>query len=347
MTRGRSPLNVRLAEDKDGPSWDSFVEGNPKGTFFHRFGWRQVIEDELQHEAIYMLAEMDGDIVGVLPLAHVKTTFFGNALISTPFLVYGGPVSDSDAVHSALIDAAVNEAKTRNVDYLEVRSRENLRPEWPTKTDYVTFRRTICSDNEANLKDVPRKQRAMIRKASAAGLLPRVDDNVESLYNVLTECKRNLGTPFFGKSLLKRIKDVFGDQVEVLSILNQQQVICAVMSFKFRDEILPYYGGGGKRAREASGNDFMYWAVLSRAAESGQTLFDFGRSKRDTGAFNFKRNWGFSPETLFYQYYLVRSKEIPQNSPTNPKYALFVSLWRRLPLPLARILGPYLARQLA
>ena len=70
------------------------------------------------------------------------------------------------------------------------------------------------------------------------------------------------------------------------------------MNFYFRDEVLPYYGGGTAFARQRAGNDFMYWEVMRRAADRGCRLFDFGRSKLGTGAFDFKKNWGFTPEQL-------------------------------------------------
>ncbi len=66
----------------------------PDGTFFHRAAWSRVIETAFGHRSHYMLAEQDGAIVGVLPLAHVRTRLFGNTLVSTPFCVYGGPLAD-------------------------------------------------------------------------------------------------------------------------------------------------------------------------------------------------------------------------------------------------------------
>jgi len=74
--------------------------------------------------------------------------------------------------------------------------------------------------------------------------------------------------------------------------------------------------------------------------------FDFGRSKRGTGAFDYKRYWGFEPESLHYQYCLIRAAAIPDVNPLNPKYRLMVAAWKRLPLPLANALGPRIASQL-
>ncbi len=118
------------------------------------------------------------------------------------------------------------------------------------------------------------------------------------------------------------------------------------MSFRFRDEILPYYGGGGRRARELAGNDFLYWKVMERAAKQGIRIFDFGRSQKDTGAYMFKKYWGFEPEPLSYEYYLVNARGVPQLDPSNKRYRFMIEAWKRLPLPVARLIGPPLARRL-
>ena len=87
--------------------------------------------------------------------------------------------------------------------------------------------------------------------------------------------------------------------------------------------------------------------MLRRAGrERGATLFDFGRSKAGTGAFAYKRNWGFEGEQLHYCYRLAEGASIPDNNPNNPKYRLFIAAWKRLPLPVANLLGPPLVRGL-
>jgi len=122
--------------------------------------------------------------------------------------------------------------------------------------------------------------------------------------------------------------------------------VSAVLSFRFRDEILPYYAGDAPAARELAANDFKYWELMRRACEQGCKVFDYGRSKRGTGSFDFKKNWGFEPQPLHYEFRLYRREAIPQNNPSNPKYKAFIALWRRLPRGLANRLGPYIVRNL-
>jgi FemAB-related protein (PEP-CTERM system-associated) len=290
--------------------------------------------------------ESDGRIRGVLPLAHVKSALFGNALVSTPFCVYGGIVASDEIAAAALEQAACELARRLDVDYLEMRNRVRRHPDWPCKDLYVTFRKEIDADPEKNMLAIPRKQRAMVRKGIKEELRSEIDESVDRHYDMYSESLRNLGTPVFSRNYLRVLKEVFGDHCDIVTILKGDRAVASVLNFYFRDEVLPYYGGGTSEARAVAGNDYMYWAVMERAREKGCRIFDYGRSKKGTGAYDFKTHWGFEPEQLHYEYFLVKRKEMPNLSPTNPKYGKAIELWRRFPLKLTQFIGPFVAKYL-
>ena len=173
-----------------------------------------------------------------------------------------------------------------------------------------------------------------------------VEDDVNTLYRCYSESVRNLGTPVFAKRYLEILAQVFGSDCEVTVIRNGATPVAAVMSFFFRNEVLPYYGGGTLEARAVKGNDFMYWSVMESAREKGLTMFDYGRSKVGTGAYRFKKHWGFEPQPLSYEYFLSAIDQMPDLSPNNPKYKMFIGMWQRLPLALSQRVGPFLAKSL-
>ncbi len=219
--------------------------------------------------------------------------------------------------------------------------------EWIERPElYVTFRKPIEADDDKNLKAIPRKQRAMVRKGIQNGLVSVVGQETNVLHRVYAESVRNLGTPVFSRRYFRLLTEAFRGCCDVLTVLDQGRPIAAVMNFYFRDEVLPYYGGGTEEARKRAGNDFMYWEVMRRAAARGCRLFDFGRSKVGTGAHAFKHNWGFEPAPLHYRYKLKPGQGIPDHNPLNPKYRLFIAAWKRLPLPVANAIGPRIVRGL-
>lgn len=341
------PLRLRPLDDTTAPAWDAFVAAMPNGSFFHRAAWARVIEKAFGHRCHYTLAERDGAIAGVLPLAHVRTMLFGNALVSTPFCVYGGPLALDQETAAALEAHADALREKLGATALELRERQPVEGDWLVRPDlYVTFRKSIAGDDERNMKAIPRKQRAMVRKGIQNGLRSVCDHEVTVLHRVYAESVRNLGTPVFSRRYFAALREIFADCSDVVTIMDGEQPIASVMNFYFRDEVLPYYGGGTAQARQRAGNDFMYWEVMRRAAARGCRLFDFGRSKLGTGSFAFKHNWGFAPEPLHYRYHLAPGAAIPDHNPLNPKYRLFIAAWKRLPLAVANLLGPPIVRGL-
>lgn len=334
--------------DGAGSAWDRFVESRPEGTFFHLSGWKTVIEGSFGHRCHYLVARRAGQIEGVLPLTHVQGRLFGNSLLSNGFCVYGGPLVATAEALAALDEAALALAQDLGVERIEYRLREPLHSDWPcNRTTYVTFRKAIASDPEVEMLAIPRKQRAMIRKGIKAGLAGEIDADLRRFYPLYAESVRNLGTPVLARRYFERLKTVFGSQCEIATVVAGGKPIASVLSFFFRDEVLPYYGGGGRAAREHAGNDFMYWAVMQRACEGGLRTFDFGRSKVGTGSYAFKKHWGFEPLPLHYEHRLLRVDEVPEINPLNPKYGPLVAAWKRLPLPVANTVGPLIARELA
>ncbi|MFN0314993.1 MAG: FemAB family XrtA/PEP-CTERM system-associated protein [Burkholderiales bacterium] len=340
-------MQVTEAAQRDRDRWDAFVHTCPEATFFHRFGWKPLIERVFGHRTFFLMAERGGDIEGVMPLVQVKSMLFGHGLVSLPFGVYGGPAGVSDEAAHALTDAAVKLAGDLGAKHLELRNRAALNPQWPRQDLYVTFRKEILADEEANMLAIPRKQRAMVRKGIKAGLRSEIDSGTERFFQLYAGNVHRHGTPPFPKRYFDALKEEFGEDVEALIVVDAQGVsLSGVLSFYFRDEVLPYYAGDDPRARDVAANDFKYWELMRRACARGLRVFDYGRSKRGTGSFDFKKNWGFEPQPLHYEYWLSSGDRIPQNNPSNPKYKAFIALWRRMPRPVANVLGPYLSRHL-
>jgi FemAB-related protein (PEP-CTERM system-associated) len=340
-------ITVKPMKEGDRTRWDAFVTATPGGTFCHRSGWKPVVEKAFGHKTHFVYAERGAEITGVLPLTEIRSRLFGHALVSNAFQVYGGPVSTDDESRAALVDYALELLASTKADHLEFRTEAAGTPGFVSKEGlYVTFRRDISPDHEKNLNAIPRKQRAVVRKGIANELTTRVGHDWRALHRVYGESVRNLGTPVFSSKYFRLLCEEFGDDAEILVVEDKGTPIAAVLSFYFRDQVLPYYGGGTPAARTRAGNDIMYWEVMKRAADRGCRVFDFGRSKEGTGAYSFKKNWGFTPTPLAYEFKLRVGNTIPDVNPLNPKYRLMIETWKRLPLPVANLIGPMVVRNL-
>lgn len=346
----RPPLLVKRLDEADRVRWDAFVRTCPEATFFHLSAWQDIIRGVFRHRTYFLFAERAGEIVAVLPLAEVRSRLFGHALTSLPFCVYGGIAAAENAGADAigLLEAEAGAlARDLGVQHLEYRNLAPRHPDWPRQTLYVTFRKAIRSEAEDNMLAIPRKQRAMVRKGIKNGLVSEIDADIDRFFALYADNVLRHGTPALPKRFFAELKAAFGESCEVLTICDSAgKPLSSVLSFYFRDEVLPYYAGDGFAARDLAANDFKYWELMRRASARGCRLFDFGRSKVGTGPYDFKKNWGFEPLPLAYEYRLYKRDAVPQNNPLNPKYRAFIALWRRLPLRVANALGPHIVRNL-
>jgi FemAB-related protein (PEP-CTERM system-associated) len=338
---------VRIEEvSLDDPRWDPFVLGHPSGTVCHRAGWQRAAARTFGYEPHLLLATRGNRTTGLLPLFRVPGFPSGSSLISTPLGVYAGVIAEDAESGAALFEHATALGERLGVGYLELR--DGLRFEGlPIKDLYVTFRGTLGPNHEENLADIPRKKRRSVRVGMKQGLTIRVGrlDRLDAFYRVYSPSVRNLGTPVFPKALFRNLLEEFqGDEAEILVVEREGRPVAACFTFFDRGQALPYYAGALRETFQYSGSDFMYWMLMRLAVDRGCRFFDFGRSKRGTGAYDYKCHWGFPPTPLAYQYRLIRNREIPDLSPKNPRFSLAIRMWQRMPLPLAERLGPLLVR---
>jgi len=329
----------------DPAAWDEFVRSRPAATFFHRSAWQEVVSKSFGYTDRSIAAWRDGSIRGILPLVQVPTLPWGSALVSSPQAVYGGPVADDDATRDALLAQAAREGERLGVRYVEYRNVHAL-PDLPGRDLYVTFRREILPGVDENMAAIPRNQRRSIRIGTKNELtaVHGGRELLDEFFRIYATSVRNLGTPVFPRALFAALFGAFPEETGILLVRRRGVALAAVLTFYDRGEVLPYYGGSLREGWRYGVNDFMYWSLLVRGMELGARIFDFGRSKRGSGSFDFKRHWGFEPTALAYQYALIRQRSIPDLSPKNPKFSVAIECWKRMPLALATRLGPVLVR---
>jgi FemAB-related protein (PEP-CTERM system-associated) len=329
-------------------SWDAFVKSHPDGSAFHLSAWQRMISTAFGHEPKHIVAkDSDGKITGVLPLFLVRSRIFGRLLVSTPQAAYGGILAVSEPVMTGVLQRAKELATELNVEFLELRNfRSALPDDSLVKKDlYVTFRQELRSDPEANLLAIPRKTRAEVREGIKHGLEFKVDAiGAREFFDIYSRSVHHLGTPVFPVRLFESGMKEYGSDCRICSVHWQGKLVAAVWTLFYKDEVIPYFGGSIREYNHLAVNNFMYWMLMKYGCENGYRIFDFGRSKKGTGSFDFKKRWGMTMTDLPYQYALVRRKSMPDTSPLNPKFSLGIRLWRKLPLPVTQFLGPLISR---
>jgi FemAB-related protein (PEP-CTERM system-associated) len=328
--------------------WDEFALDHPRATFFHLSAWREVASQVFGHRAHYLTERRDdGSLAAILPMVEIRSRFFGHALISNAFCVGGGPLAADADSFAAILEQAETLGRKLGVDYVELRDLPVATGNWRASADlYAGFEGPIAAAEDDNLRQIPKRQRAVLRKAFERGLTTRVETSPQVFYQLYSRTMRDHGTPALPLRFFERLFSVFGSDCEILTVSSGGRPVSSILSYYFRGRVMPYYTGCLPEARGIGANDLMHWTLMRHAVERGCTTFDFGRSKVGTGPYDFKRHWGFEPRPITHQYRLLKSKVLPNVNPTNPRYAALIRAWRRLPLPVANAISPILSRDL-
>jgi FemAB-related protein (PEP-CTERM system-associated) len=339
------PVEVSELQRGEENRWDEFVNAAASGTFFHLAAWQAVIRHVLRRECFYLAARRGGEITGVLPVSRARSRIFGDCLVSLPLAVYGGVCAEDEISYRALLKAGADLADRLRVKYLELRNRAEPFPsDLPGRDLYVTFTQDLTAGPEKLMKALPRDTRYAIRKGQKAGLAWTEDLTAEEFYDLFATSVHRLGTPVFPRELFSTLQSEFPKQVRIFGVRKGRTPIAGVLCFYFRDQVIPYYSGALAEYNRDSPNSFMYWSLMEQSSKEGFREFDFGRSKRGTGSYDFKAAWSMKISELPYRYHLVTAKEIPHLSPIDAKFQLPVAAWKRMPYSWSKIIGPRVIR---
>ncbi|HET9982679.1 MAG TPA: FemAB family XrtA/PEP-CTERM system-associated protein [Longimicrobiales bacterium] len=327
--------------------WDAFAGAHPGWTPCHRFGWKRVIEDVFGHETRFLAAHDDaGALRGILPLVRVRSLVFGHFLVSMPFLNDGGPLG-SDAAVAALAEHAAALADRTGVGLLELRSRRPLPVPLPVSHRKVTVLLDLAGgDPEALWARLPSKLRSQVRRPMKDGITVRFGaDELEPFYAVFAHHMRDLGTPALPRRFFEALRSAFGDDVWFGCAYAGDRAVAAGCALAIPDEVEMTWASALRRFKATSANMLLYWAFIDRAARSGHARFNFGRCTPGSGTHRFKLQWSADERPLWWYQHARRGRHATP-APTDPAFAWGPRLWRRLPLPLATVLGPRIVRSI-
>ncbi len=342
-------MTIEPAQPCDAAAWDEYVASHPQGTPYHSCKWLDLTEAQFGHRKINLTyRSANGEIMGVLPLTRMRSTLFGKFWISLPFINFGGALAESDDVAVALMQHAAKCADTDGAAHVEFRDAKPYDGCWAARTDKVLMELPLPDSQEAFLTSIGSKLRAQAKRAQRedASIHHGGLELVPEFYAVLSENYRDLGTPVYARSFFERILKTFKEETTVSVVRLGDTAAAASLTIRHRGRTEIPWASALRKYNRFSVNMFLYAEIIKREIAAGQSLFDFGRSTIDAGTYRFKMQWGATPRQLYWHYWLKRGGTPPTLNPDNPKYALAIRAWQRLPLSISRTLGPHIVKYL-
>jgi FemAB-related protein (PEP-CTERM system-associated) len=342
-------LSVEVSPEVSTQEWRTYVESHPEGTYYHLPGWQAVLKESLGHKPYYIFAKNEeGRLCGVLPLFHIKSALTGSRLVSLPFANACGPIADSKDTIEALVNRAKSLCDELNCRYLEIRMARPLSLGLEVN-DYFFNHVIQLSEPQVMWKRIDHRARGAVSKARKSGVVVNIDGSikgVETFYYLNLRTKTRLGVPAhpigFFKAMSKHMNGYFSLYLAEV----QGKVISGGIIISFNGVASASYKASDDNYLQFNPNDAVTWQQMEDACKKGYRCFDFGKTGPDNiGLARFKRKYGAEEKNLYYYYY-PKTPHLVSSDRKGPKYRIFTGLWKRLPLPLLRVLGPVAFRQL-
>ena len=331
------------------PQWDSFLARREDATIYHDPRWGEVMLRAYGNKPFYLTATRGGQVVGTLMLVRQKSLLFGSHLCSVPYFDAAGILAGGRDAETALIAAAARARDDSRVEWAEIRQLSPLDESLPTRTDKVTMWLDIPDGAEAMWSQLKTKVRTKVRKVRKGDLTVEQGgvELLDDYFDAYSRTMRDLGSPSHSRRFFSLILDAFGDAVKLFVVRSGSRTLAASLALIDGWGFHVPWSGSDVRYRRLGGNRLLYWSMLAFAADAGCARFDFGRSTPDSGTYGFKKEWGAEPVGLTWHYLLPQGRDMPSLRPDSPKYRFMVACWKKLPLGLARVLGPRLISKLS
>ena len=343
-------LSVRIMKEDEMPRWDRYVMESADSACYHLSGWKSVIEKTFDHKTFYLVAEdRNGQIRGILPLINLKSILFGNFLISMPYFNYGGICSDREICEEELLNAAIDIAVRHKAAHIELRHSRPMNRPLPFKTAKAAMHLRLPEVPDDLWESFPSKLRSQIRRPIKEGMYSSLGgmELLDGFYDVFAENMCDLGTPVYGKNFFRNILTQFPSSARICTTFtNDGKAVASGFLVGFKKVMEIPWASSLRSYNSSSPNMLLYWSALKHACENGYDTFDFGRSSPGEGTYKFKEQWGAKPVQLYWHYWLRNDGPLPQLNPHNPKYAMAIKVWRKLPLLLTKLIGPSIVRNL-
>lgn len=343
----KSVMKVRLAvSGGDAQRWEEFVSSHSECSSYHRWSWKRVFENTFGWRTFYLVAEDETGIRGILPLVMQENFRFQKSFCSLPHVREAGVVADNTEVRHLLLESAKEIAAQHDVNRIELRHREGHDLDMPARTDKVVFVLPIDKDQEQMWKSLDGKARNLVRKSMTYGLTTEFNgsDALDQFYQVFCHNMRDLGAPVCSKTFFQEIILAFPEDTHICIVRQGENVVAAAFLYGFRDTIEAVWACSLNKYLQLKPNMFLYWNLITFAAERGFRLFDFGRCSTGTGTYRFKAQWTSQQIPLRWFSWSRDKVEAPERDRSSAKNRAAIWMWQRLPVPFTRTLGPTLIK---
>lgn len=339
-------MRATIIDENKKADWDRFVNASPHVISWHRYDWSEVLRKNY-NSTFYPIAVYDGSkISGILPLYQVDTLRTGRTLISIPFVVAGGIVAEEQGVQQLLLNRAIALAReTKSVEITLKQYRMKINGALRTDEGYYNRELTLSKDIDQVWNSMSETNRAKIQEAEKYNLvLDYPSQDVGSFYEVLFRNQHALGIPCVSREWVECLLATRMYHVALLKL--KESVVAGTLVKKFKDTVsFPLTSLPDQDEKSMLLAYGLYWKLITGFAAEGIRIFHSGRIPKSDVAPRYRLGWGGEKHNYYYQYYGDWNRKAIASSDGSRKRKIFESVWKKIPAPMAKIMGPAIVGQ--
>ena len=287
-------------------AWDDYVLNHPAGIAYHLYAWKEAVERAYGFKGYYLAAMKHNNIMGVLPLIHLKKPLLKGSLVALPYCDAGGPIADSPQIEKILILDALRlsvQLNTREVVVRSCRPMGEIKPEQTLNNEKVRMLLQLPSDSDTLLASLKAKVRSQVKKPIRDGLVV-VSGGMElfdEFYPLFCRNMRDLGSPVHSSTWLKSVLRAYKNRSQLFLVRMPDGAPAAGGILLCHPKVVSVpWASSLRQYNRWNPNMLLYWGFLKFSSDNGYPVFDFGRSTPGAGTFRFKRQWGAVPAPLHW-----------------------------------------------
>lgn len=355
-------VEIKMMKTGDETAWDAYVVAHQYGSAYHQSAWGKAIQRTYGH-IIYNLVAIDPgqNVIGILPLVHIKHFLFGNNLFSLPFVDLGGILADDVEVEKALLAKAMQIATEHSIPTIELRqayalNESLLLSDTKFKLDgnasqqaaKVRMLLNLPGSSEQLVNSFKSKLRSQIRRPLKDGLTAKIGGRelLDEFYTVFAENMRDLGSPVHSRKFIENLLIELPESSRIFIVYKDNTPLACSLTLGQGKALANPWASSLRKYSRLSPNMLLYWTMLEYACDNGFDVFDFGRSTPDEGTYKFKKQWGAKEQPLFWQTFSCQQETSKSSTADKSKFELAMQVWKKLPVSVSKILGPVVRKNI-
>jgi hypothetical protein len=285
---------MQVEEMRNEREWETFLQASPKGTFYHRAIWKEVIERSFRYSPLYLtVRDESGIIVGACP-GFILNSMGMSIYQSMPFSDYGGPVIAKHCIKEASSVLVAFVHSLPDIAYAKICFSDcELAQSFKSRLGRVN---TGLGVFEIDLRTTPteyiwkrvfsKNRRSKMRHLERDGYQAREARNRSDLmdfYELYCQNMRYISVSPYSYEFMENAWSLLHPQNLRIWLVGKDKPVGGIAVFK--DERRTYWAYAGlHRGRDSNRHSiipYALWKEIERAEEEGYTRVSLGGTPTD------------------------------------------------------------------